>query len=68
VIAMHADPSHQYEPSKVKRDAIAREWAKGTMDSAAIGLKLALAESTVCRVLAEQQNARRLARKMERSA
>lgn len=57
-----------FDPSKAKRDAIAQEWATGTMDSAAIGLKLVLAESTVCRVLAEQQDDRRFARKMGRSA
>ena len=57
-----------FDPSKAKRDAIAKEWATGTMDSTAIGLKLVLAEGTVCRVLAEQQDDRRFARKMGRSA
>jgi hypothetical protein len=38
------------------------------MDSAAIGIEVSLAESTVCRILAEQQDRRRFARKMGVSA
>lgn len=60
--------SRPFEPSRAKCDRIARLWATGTMDSAAIGVEVVLAESTVCRVLAEQQDRRRFNRKMGVSA
>lgn len=55
------------QPSKPDRDAIAMGWAEG-LDSDQISNALNLAQATVCRVLEEQQDRRRFARKMGRSA
>lgn len=67
---MHAE---QYEvaaplPSEKNQTVIAELWAQGIWDSAEIAHTLALSESAVCRVLTEQQDARRFARVMGRSA
>lgn len=51
------------QPSRPDRDAIAVGWANG-LDSDQISIALNLAQATVCRVLEEQQDRRRFARKM----
>ncbi|MBD8902753.1 hypothetical protein MBTS_10955 [Methylobacterium bullatum] len=70
MIAMHAE-QHEVAaplPSDRNQAVIAELWAQGDWDSAEIAQTLALSESAVCRVLADQQDARCFARKMGRSA